>query len=105
MLSKWTQHVKDDPRAIENFEHDMRSFRNVLDRLKSIIEDMEKDLTRAECDPRNYDTPNWDYRQAHNNGYRSALSHIKKFVDLDEQEKETISNDHRLIRSKQPTTF
>lgn len=85
MYTKWTSHLK-DPKEKERFEGSIIGSRHVLDHLKTILGEMESDLDLAEVNPKYYDTPNWDYRQAHNNGYRQALRYLKKFIDLDKQE-------------------
>lgn len=84
MYVAWTKHLK-DPEEKSRFENSILSSKHVLDRLKDMLYEQEEELNRAETDPRNYTVPNWDYRQAHNNGYRQCLSVLKKFVDLDQQ--------------------
>lgn len=104
MFMAWTKHITDPEEKIR-FENSVQSSKHVLDRLKDMLDEQERDLNRAETDPRNYETPNWDYRQAHNNGYRQCLAVLKKFVDLDQQNKslktiveERMSNGGKPIR-------
>jgi hypothetical protein len=85
MLSKWTQHLK-TPEEKAEFNKDIRGSRFILDRLKQILKEMEQDLDRAEINPKTYDLPNWDYRQAHNNGGRQYLNIFKRLVDLDQED-------------------
>lgn len=86
MQSKWTQHLKTEEEKAE-FERDIRNSKFILDRLNQILVDMERELDREEISPRAYDLPNWDYRQAHSNGFRQCLSKIKIITTLDQQEK------------------
>lgn len=89
MYTRWTQHLKDDPKAKEAFEGHVRNSVHVLNRQKAILDEMEADLNVAEVSPKNYEIPNWDYRQAHNNGYRQAIQVIRKLIDLDQQKDNT----------------
>lgn len=88
MYIAWTKHITDDKEK-EEFRKDVIASKRVLDRLKAIIDESEQDLGRSEINPKNYEIPNWDYRQAHNNGYRASLYHIKKLIDLDQQKEFT----------------
>lgn len=85
MYTKWTSHLQEQEEK-EKFQRAVRGSKPVLERLKDILNDQENELNRAETDPRNYEVPNWDYRQAHNNGYRQCLYILKKLIDLDQQE-------------------
>lgn len=84
MYSAWTKHLK-DPEDKTKFEQGVRSSKTILDHLITILNEMESDLNQAEVNPKTYEVPNWDYRQAHNNGYRQCLNHLKKLIDLDKQ--------------------
>ena len=85
MYTEWTSHLT-DPEEKANFTNQIRGSKSVLERLITILDEQEKELDRAETDPRTYEIPNWDYRQAHNNGYRQCLRILKKYIDLDQQE-------------------
>lgn len=85
MYSKWTSHLKDE-QSKQNFRLQVISARDVLNRQKQINEEWEKNLDRSEIDPRQFDTPNWEYRQAWKNGFRAALHQSKTLIDLDQQE-------------------
>lgn len=84
MLSKWTSHLS-DPKEKEDFEKEIKGSKRVMERLKTIVEEQEAELNRAEINPKNYEIPNWDYRQAHNNGYRQCLHIMKRLTDLDKR--------------------
>lgn len=84
MITKWTSHLKVEDK--KQFEDEVKGSKRVLDRLKDILNESEKELDRSETNPKTYDIPNWDYRQAHNNGYRQCLYIMKKIVDLDQKD-------------------
>ena len=84
MYTLWTQHIEDPKEKVE-FEKSIIGSKRVLNRIKDITNDLEKDLNWGEVSPKNYDSPSWAYKQAHSNGYRQCLNVIKKLVDLDQQ--------------------
>jgi len=84
MQQKWVQHLTNSEDQ-EQFKKEVLSSRKVLERLRDIFNEMERDLNLAEVSPKNYEIPNWDYRQAHNNGYRQCLNIVKRFTDLDQR--------------------
>ena len=84
MFDVWTRHLA-NPEEKERFKGSVVASKPVLDRAKEILDKMEQDLDQVEVNPKYYETPNWDYRQAHNNGYRQCLRIVKKLIDLDKQ--------------------
>lgn len=84
MFDIWTRHLTDKEEK-ERFKGSVRASKPVLDRAKEILAKMEDDLDGTEMNPKYYDNPNWDYRQAHNNGYRQCLRLLRKLIDLDKQ--------------------
>lgn len=86
MISAWTKHLKTDQEK-ERFKNSVLGSRVVLDRLQEIMQEMQDDQDRIERDTRIYDTPNWDYKQAHLNGFRDCLNKVSKIITLDQQEK------------------
>jgi len=93
MITKWTQHLK-DPKEVEEFKRAVRSAKPVLECLKLMVEDQVKQLDSSELDAKSFDNPNWAYKQAYKNGYRSILNFTKNVLtDLD-QDKDT-RNDPR----------
>lgn len=84
MYTAWTKHCK-TPEEKKKFEEGVRSSKTTLDHLIVILDEMEVDLNQAETNPKTYEIPNWDYRQAHNNGYRQCLNHLKRLINLDKQ--------------------
>lgn len=84
MLSKWTQHIHDEHEK-EAFRKYVRNSPELLDRLKTLIDEREKEITRSELSEEIYDTPSWEHRQAHKNGRRQELAWMRRLVDLDQQ--------------------
>lgn len=89
MISAWTKHLKTDQEK-ERFKNSVLGSRVVLDRLQSLMDEEKADLENLENNPKLYDLPNWDYRQAHSNGFRAALKMVSKLINLDQQEKKWI---------------
>jgi len=85
MITAWTKHIKDEQEK-EKFRKSLTNSRWILDHLKTILTEMESDLDKAELNPKMYELPNWDYRQAHNNGARQYLRIIKNLISLDPKE-------------------
>ena len=85
MKTIWSQHIS-DPEDKARFELSLSGQNWVLSRLKEILESIERGLDKQELSPRAYDEPNWDYRQAHLNGYRQCLNSIKELITLDRKE-------------------
>ena len=85
MISEWTSHLKEDEK--ERFRDTVRNSRHVLERLEQMLDGLESGIDRMELDPRIYDTPNWEMRIAHDNGFKQCLRKIKRIIDLDQGEK------------------
>lgn len=84
MYTKWTQHLK-DPDKKKDFEHQVWSSKPVLERLKAIIQDAEREISTEELSSKTFDNPNWALKQAHILGQRQALTALSMMVDLDQQ--------------------
>lgn len=84
MITAWTKHLN-TPQEKEKFEKSIRSAKHILERLTEILTEAENDLSNSEINSRNYDTPNWDYKQAHVNGQKSTLRTIKRLINLDKE--------------------
>lgn len=81
----WYNHIK-DPIEQENFRQTIFRSKETLERLDQIMAQLETDLDRIEFSPKFYETPNWDYKQASNNGYRRCLAQIRNLVNLDHKD-------------------
>lgn len=87
MITAWTKHCKDEKEKKE-LQESIRRASWILELLnKNILDQMKSDLDTVEVNPKTYELPNWDYRQAHNNGYRQCLELIKKLTTLDPKDK------------------
>jgi hypothetical protein len=84
MYIDWTRHIE-DPEEKENFKQSVMGSKRTLDRLKDILTEYEKSLDRDESNIAIYDSPNWAYRQAFQNGCRAYIRRIKTLIDLDQQ--------------------
>ena len=84
MYTRWTDHLRTEEEK-EAFRKKIYSAKEILDRLKDILEDDLMALDRSEMDQRIYQVPNWDYLQAHKNGNRQSYTVIHKLVNLDQQ--------------------
>ena len=82
MLSKWSEHLK-LPKDREDFNKYVLGSKALLNRLSEILEEKEQSLDYSETALETYDHNNWPYRQAHKNGYRSAIRSIKHLIDPD----------------------
>lgn len=60
-----------------------------------MLEGLTSGIDRMELDPRIYDTPNWDKRIAHDNGFKQCLKKIKNIINLDQKAE---SNDRFIQR-------
>lgn len=83
MISKWTSHLQTDKEK-EDFQKEVYSAKRVLERLSQMVSEMDTEAEQIETNPKFYELPNWDYRQANNNGYRRCLSILRKITTLDQ---------------------
>lgn len=86
MISAWTKHLTSEEDK-QRFEKTVLASRATLNRLKELLEEEKAGLESAEISPKMYETPNWDYKQAHNNGFKAALKMVSKLIYLDPKEK------------------
>lgn len=84
MYSVWTKHLANE-KDKDDFKRTLQGSRTVLNRLKAIMDEDENSLTKNEISPKVFEDPNWAYKQAYANGYRSCLRLMKTLVDIDNQ--------------------
>lgn len=96
MKTIWTQHLEDQAEKVR-FQTSLLHSKWLFERLIEILDSMEKGLDRQERSPKAYDSPNWDYRQAHANGFSQCLHTIRELVTLDPKEQ-----DDRSISTARP---
>lgn len=101
MITKWTQHLR-DPKEKEELEKAIRSAKPVLDRLKDMVEDQIKQVASSELDVNAFDNPNWAYKQAYKNGYKTSLRFLETILNNLDHQKE-INNDKFTGRRPSPT--
>lgn len=89
MIRNWTLHLKTDEEK-ERFKREILSARGVLERLGEILKTEEDDIHSKERNTKVYEFPNWDYRQAHYNGYVDCLKHIQFLINLDQGNEQSI---------------
>ncbi len=94
MYTKWASHIA-DPQEKINFERHVVSARPVLDRLRQLLEEDKAQLDKVEMNVKQFDNPNWDYRQAFYNGSKASYTSILKLIDLDQQKEQP--NDRQSI--------
>lgn len=85
MISAWTKNLKSLDDA-DRFKKHLFSSKAILERLQELMDEEKNALETVEISPKMYDSPNWDYKQAHNNGFRAALKMVSKLITLDPQE-------------------
>lgn len=85
MISAWTKHIPSDEEKTR-FKNAVLGSKIVLTRLQELINEMEEDVNNAELSIKIYDSPNWDHKQAHLNGFKEALKKINKIINLDPKE-------------------
>jgi hypothetical protein len=85
MISAWTKHISDQAEK-ERFQNSVLGSKTVLNRLSALINEMKEDVDGAELNIKIYDSPNWDHKQAHLNGFKEALKKVQKIITLDQKE-------------------
>lgn len=86
MISAWTKHIP-DPEEKKRFHNAVLGSKTVLNRLQALLDEEKVTLETAEISPKIYELPNWDYKQAHTNGFKAALKMVSKIINLDQENK------------------
>lgn len=82
MISAWTKHLSTEDEK-SRFKNQVLGSKIVLDRLKDILKEIETDQDQIERNPNIYNIPNWDYRQAHLNGFKECLNKLNKILTIE----------------------
>lgn len=82
MISTWTANIANDPELKASFEDYLGNNSRLLTRLKDIIEDKDKALSKTELSISSYDSIGWSHKQAHINGRRAELAELKQLLIL-----------------------
>jgi len=79
MLRDWTRNLKSD-QDIQDFERRLSASKSVLDRLGELVDERMRSMDISERGLSQFENPNWAYRQAFNNGLRSAFNIVKTLI-------------------------
>lgn len=79
MITAWTKNLKSSE-DIQHFEDALKAAKPVLERLQQLIDQSLAEVDKQELSSKAYDTPNWSYKQAHLNGFKSALTLVSKLI-------------------------
>ena len=82
MITAWTKHIKEVAEK-ERYQDSLKASKWILDRQTELLNEMDDALQNQEISPKAYDNPNWDYKQAHCNGYKQAIRDVKRLINLD----------------------
>ncbi len=85
MISAWTKHLKDQEEKLK-FESYVLGSKRLFERMKELLQEEESNLEHMDRSTKAFDNPNWAYRQAYNNGFRSCLAMLNKLINLDQKE-------------------
>lgn len=77
MKSVWLKGLNGEAR--EKRKQEVLGYRNVFDELKEIL---ERDYKKKDS-VRDYETPNWEYRQVAVNEYNQVIDDLLKLITLD----------------------
>lgn len=76
MKTIWFMDLSQDQREV--FKRQLSSSKDVLEKLKEIIENKRKETILSE----DYESPSWAYKQADRNGYNRALTEILNILNI-----------------------
>jgi hypothetical protein len=80
MISAWTKNLKTSE-EVKKFEEAFKAATPVLERFQELLSEKEQEITNQELSSKIYDLPNWDYRQAHFNGFKSAIKLANQLIN------------------------
>lgn len=83
MISAWTKHLSTEEEK-SRFKNSIHGSKTVLDRLRGMLSEIALEQDSIERNPDTYNIPNWDYRQAHLNGFKDCLNKINKIITIDQ---------------------
>jgi hypothetical protein len=76
---EWTKHLSKEDK--EDFEAYIRNSTQIVERLRNILDSYELQTMDSQADEKSYDSPSWEYLQAHRNGKLEMIRRIKKLTD------------------------
>lgn len=83
MITAWTKNLSSDDDIIR-FQNQFKGSKAVLERLQQLMDEEKTALESAEMSSKIYDSPNWDYKQAHTNGFKAALKMVSTLIKPDQ---------------------
>jgi len=88
MIIDWTRNLSTEEEK-ERFERSLDGARIVLDRLSELITERQQSMDVSERGLKQFENPNWAYRQAFNNGLRSAFNIVNTLIAQPDQRDQT----------------
>lgn len=82
MKSDWINDLSDD--EVDEFEKRLKRNKIILDKLSKICYNKLSDINRP--NKKDYESPSWAYRQAHDNGAAEAYRYLIDLLTLDQRE-------------------
>lgn len=83
MITAWTKNLSSDDDVVR-FQNQFKGSKAVLERLQQLMDEEKTALESAEMSSKIYDSPNWDYKQAHTNGFKAALKMVSTLIKPDQ---------------------
>jgi len=77
----WTKHLQDSEQQ-QQLEATLRSSKTAITRLREIIDEKERDLLASETSIKDFEDPNWSYKQAYKNGQRAGYRELRQLLDF-----------------------
>lgn len=77
---QWTSNLQNNPEAKEAFEALLKNNTSILERLKTILAQRDKELEQYTFTLSSYIESGWPYTQAHINGRRAMIQEINKLL-------------------------
>lgn len=82
MYSVWFKDLS--PEQKEQFKELFKNSPKLLGQLTKILQSQLDDLTRQESSIKDFDTPNWDHKQAWRNGFVAAYRSVIDLITVKE---------------------
>lgn len=78
---KWLDHLK-TPAEKKDFEESIKASTYVLSRLQAILDEWKDELAREEFNYTQFDSPNWEVKQAFKLGDRARIDKVKDLLSF-----------------------
>lgn len=83
MITQWTKHCTSEEEK-KQYVESLKRAKWVFDDINKLVDSNLASREASEISPSTYESPNWAYQQAHNNGYKQALRDLKKLLTIDQ---------------------